>query len=131
MSLFVVVGVILFLFWSTQENKLSIVELSLPFILFAAIFFLFAFVTLGRGRLGSVSPSTFRVISSATIVVSIFSLVVLIVFLLLPKHPEEVAGLNPSSMEIVCGIFLNVFIPLWVVFVLGGLVQLLLITNCC
>ena len=123
----VLVAVILVLFWKTQENKFYIIELSLPFVLFAAFFYVVAFVALGKGQLGS--PSIFRVISSATEVVCVFSLLVLVVFLFLPKHPEEAEILNPGSIEIARGILLNISIPLWVAYAAGGLAQFLLITR--
>lgn len=128
-SLSVVVAFVLVIFRNTQDNKFYIVELALPFLLLMGLFFLLVFKLLGEAQANASKPSLAKVFKSATVVVGVFTLVVFILFLVVPGPPADAIATKPPAVEALVGIVKFVFLPIWSGYVLGGLLQWFLIEK--
>jgi len=129
LALCVIVVAVLFLFWDTQENKFHILRLALPFLVFIALFYFLAFKHLGETQISTNGPSTTTILLSATVVIGILTLVIYLVFLLIPGAPDGAVGTKPPAGEALIGILTSIFLPFWLGYILGGFLQLLLIKK--
>ncbi len=124
-SMLVIVIAFLFIFRGEQESKIYTVQLALPFLLGVALFYFLALSALGSAQTKLASPSVVKMLYLATLVVGVFTLVLFLLFLLFPNPPEGAVGSKPAALEVLRGLFVTVFLPLWVAYVSGGLVQYL------
>jgi len=128
-SLCIIIGLVLFRFWDTHESKFYIVQLALPILCGLAILYLLSFIFTGQALFDKNSQLVTRVFFSAVVFSGVIAFVLFTVFLFMPGAPVGEVGTKPPLNEIARGIFLDVFLPVGISHLAGGIVQLVLIQK--